>query len=261
MPTLTRRDGFTLAELLLVIVLLVPLWTLATGLATTTSRAAARSVAFAAAESSLQHAAAIVTAELTSASPGRDLLLVEPARIRLHAARGSGVICRADSAGVVVSRSSWAATRLPVPGRDSLLVERIATDSSGVREKQRLPLAGPAADEPCAAAVPGLRIPADLASVTLSGFTWGPLARTDEVIEIALYTSDGLRWLGIRHLGLGTPIEPVAGPFAAGGVRFTGLDGAANPTADPAAVRALRVRFETAAPARLVRELVVGVGG
>lgn len=261
MPTLTRRDGFTLAELLVVLVLLVPLGTLATGLATTTSRAAARSATLAAAEAALQHAAAIVTAELAGAILGGDLLLVEPARIRLHAARGAGVICRADSAGVVVTRSSWAATRLPVAGRDSLLLERVATDSSGVREAIRLPLAGPPADEPCVAAVPGLRLPADLAGVTLPGFAWGPLARTDEVIEIALYTSDGARWFGIRHLGLGTPIEPVAGPFAAGGVRFTGLDGAGNPTADPAAVRALRIRFETPAPARLVREVVVGVGG
>lgn len=255
------RQGFTLVELLVVVLLLVPLWTAATALAVTTSRAAARAAALASAEAAVAQAAATLAAELTEIRPDRDLLLLEPARVRFQASRGTGLICRADSAGVVVPESSWAATRQPVPGRDVLELDRVAPDSAGFRETLQWPLIATPAAEPCSAFQPGLRLPADLTAATLPGFTWGPLARTNEVIELAAYTSLGQRWLGIRHLSLGTPIEPLAGPFAPDGVTFTGLDGTGNPAPEPAAVRLIRVRLATPGPTPVTREVEVGLRG
>lgn len=255
------RDGFTLIEMLMAVTLLVPLWSIAIGLATASSRAAARAGTLANAESAIAHATAIVVSELGDAQAGQGLLLLEPARIRFHAARGVGIGCRTDSAGVVVTAAGWAASRMPVPGRDSLVVERVALDSSGWRETLRLALTSAPFSQECSPGLPGLRLPADLTPILLPGLQSGPLVRTSEVIELVAYLSGGETWLGIRHLGLGTPVEPVAGPFAPGGVQFTGLDATGGVTTDPAQVRAVRVRFVTTGQPSVEREVVLAVGG
>lgn len=257
---MTRGErGFTLAELLVVMILTIPLCAAAAGLAATAIRGATRAAVLAAAESAVATAAAVIQSELGEVAAGGDLLLLEPARIRIHAARGVGQWCRVDSAGVVVASADWAASRAPVPGRDSLVVERVAMDSTGWRETLRLPLSAALSAEECAPSLPGVRLPADLTPVFLPGLTPGPLVRTSEVIEIIGYVSGGDTWLGIRHLGLGTPVEPVVGPFAPAGVRFEGLDQAGTPTGDPAQVRAVRVRLVSPGSPAVQREVVVGL--
>lgn len=255
------REGFTFAELLVVLVLMIPLWTAATSLAANATRAATRASHLATAESAVAQAAAILAAELGDVGAGQDIMLVEPTRIRLHAARGVGPWCRADSAGVVVASVDWAASRLPVPGRDSLALERVANDSSGWRETLRLPLSGPPVAEPCAVGTPGLRLPADLTPLFFPGLRPGPLVRTTEVIELSAYTSGGDTWLGIRHLGIPETVQPAVGPFDSGGLRFEGLDAMGTPTADPALVRAVRVRFRTPGLPAVEREVTVGLRG
>lgn len=255
------REGFTLAELLVVLVLMIPLWTTAATLAANATRAATRASHLANAESAIAQATAILAAEVGDVGAGQDLLLLEPTSIRLRAARGVGPWCRADSAGVVVAAADWAASRLPVPGRDSLGLERVANDSSGWRETLRLPLSGPPVAEPCAAGVPGQRLPADLTPLFLPGLRPGPLVRTTEVIELTAYTSGGDTWLGIRHLGIPETVQPAAGPFASGGLRFEGLDAAGNPTTDADLVRGVRIRFRTAGVPTVEREVIVGLRG
>ena len=255
------RGGFTLVEMLMVVTLLVPLWSIAIALATASSRAAARASTLASAESSVGQATAILAAELGDVAAGAGVLLLEPDRIRVHAARGVGRWCVADTLGVVIANAEWAASRVPVAGRDSVVVERVATDSSGWRELLRLGLAGAPSTQDCAPGVPGLRLPVALAPAFLPGLQPGPLVRTSEVIELVAYVSGGDTWFGIRHLGLGTPVEPATGPFAPGGVQFAGLNAAGGVTADPAQVRAVRVRFVTAGQPSVEREVVIGVGG
>ncbi|MFN2316409.1 MAG: hypothetical protein ABR602_06960 [Gemmatimonadales bacterium] len=251
------REGFTLAELLVVLVLMIPLWTAATGLAANATRAATRAAYLANVESAIAQATAILAAELGDAG----VLLIEPARVRVHASRGVGAWCRADSAGVVVALTDWAASRLPVAGRDSLVLERVANDSSGWRESLRLPLSGPPAAEPCATGVAGLRLPADLTPLFLPGLRPGPLVRTTEVIELRAYASGGDTWFGIQHLGIPETVQPAAGPFDSGGLLFEGVDAAGSPTADPALVRAVRIRFRTPGLPPVEREVIVGLRG
>jgi prepilin-type N-terminal cleavage/methylation domain-containing protein len=255
------RGGFTLVEMLMVVTLLVPLWSIAIGLATASARAAARAGAVAGAESAVGQATTILAAELGDVTPGEGVLLLEVDRIRIQAARGVGRWCLADTLGVVIASAEWAASRVPVVGRDSVVVERVATDSSGWREVLRLGLADAPISQECSPGVPGLRLPAALAPAFLPGLQPGPLVRTSEVIELVAYVSAGDTWFGIRHLGLGTPVEPVTGPFAPGGVQFAGLNAAGGVTADPAQVRAVRVRFVTAGQPSVEREVVVAIGG
>lgn len=255
------REGFTLVEMLMVVVVLVPLWGIAVALATSSSRAAVRASTLSSAESAVGQATAILAAELWDVGPGAGVLMVEPDHIRVHAARGVGRWCVADSLGVVVASSEWAASRMPVAGRDSVVVERVATDSSGWREVFRLGLTDPPASQDCSPGVTGLRLPMALTPAFLPGLRPGPLVRTSEVIELVAYVSGGETWLGIRHLGLGTPVESAAGPFAPGGVQFEGLDAVGVVTTNPAQVRAVRVRFVTAGLPVVEREVVIGVGG
>jgi prepilin-type N-terminal cleavage/methylation domain-containing protein len=160
MHAMTRgREGFTLVEMLMVVVLLVPLWSIAIGLATASARAAARASALASGESAVGQATAILAAELGDVAAGAGVLLIEPDLIRIHASRGVGRWCLADTAGVVIATAEWAASRVPVAGRDSVVMERVATDSSGWRELLRLGLTGAPASEECAPGVPGLRLP------------------------------------------------------------------------------------------------------
>lgn len=255
-----RRDGFTLIEMLVVLVLLLPLWAGAMGLAVAATQAAVRAAGQAAAEEAVATSVAILDAELGDLAAG-ELLLVEPIRLRLHAARGAGRWCRADSAGVVVSDTDWAASRTPVAGRDSLWLEWVSDDSAGGRRPIRLGLVSAPAPEQCAAGIPGLRLPAALIAALPTATELGPLVRTTEVIELAAYTSGGETWLGIRHLGTGEAIQPAAGPFVANGVRFEGLDAVGTTTSDPGAVRAVRVRLRTAGPILIEREVIIALRG
>ena len=249
----TRRAGFTLVELLVVLALLIPLWAAAMGLAAHATRAGARAAGLAAAEEVLASAAAALGAELGEA-PGNGLLELTPDRVRFHSPRATGRWCLIDSAGIVLptAAADWGASRLPVPGRDSVWLDTLSVAASG---PVRLRLSGSPVGEPCPDGRAGLRLPvAGLASFA-PGVRVGPVVRTGEVMEVSGYLSGGETWLGLRHVGTGETVQPVAGPFATGGVWFEGLDRNGVPTLDPAAVAGLRIRLETAPPLRLTREV------
>lgn len=251
------RGGYALPELLVVLGGLVPLVAAALSLVLHATRAAASATVLAAAEAALSDAAQVLEAELAPLSPGRDLLSLTATGVRFRAARGTGTWCRLDSLGIVVpSPGAWAASRAPQPGRDSIELELVAPAGSPPRWRWRGALLAdpqPAGCGPAGGA--GLLLPTPLALPP--GVVAGPLLRTDEVVELRAYLSGGRTWLGLDQPATGAGIEPLAGPFAAGGIRFEGLRGDGTPAANPAEVRAVLVRLVTGGPHPVRRDLVL----
>jgi type II secretory pathway pseudopilin PulG len=234
--------GFALVELLVAAVLLAPLALMATALVVHTLRGAARATLLADQEARMDHAALVLEAELGPLASGDGLLAITPARVRFRATRAAGRWCQRDTAGFIVPTpaGTWAASRMPVAGRDSVVLE--LPDSSVATGYRRVRLALVAAPTPiaCPGGVAGQRVAVGVLPASPAP---SELFQTEEVVELAAYVSGGQTWLGLLHLGLGTPIEPVAGPFAPGGVRFDALDPTGTPTLIPAVASLILIRL------------------
>ena len=259
-PAAPDRRGFTLVELVVVVALLVPVALVATSLAVHAAREATAGGVVAGVERSQEAAAALLEAELAALTPGDGVLAVSPTAVRYRARRAAGRWCLVDSLGVVLPLASgmWAASRLPVPGRDSVVL--MVTDTSlgpGARPLRLSLLQSPSATT-CPGGAPGLRLMLD--SVPLVRLA-GDLVQTEEVVEVASYISAGEQWIGLLHLGLGTPIEPVAGPFGPSGVVFSGFDSVGAATTSPGLVSLIRIDLGSASPRVRNRRLLIGLRG
>jgi len=178
-----------------------------------------------------------------------DLRAIAPGSVSYLAARGDGTVCRIAPAEVVVESSSWSPQRAP-RATDSLLVFAEgdpATAGDDVWLHLGIVSSGSAA---CPSGSPGsavqIVVPPPLDPAVLARVTAGSPARLAEAMEIRYYRSGSRAWLGMRSVATGEVIQPVAGPLAdsvAGprGLTLTWLNAAGDPTADPAAVRAVDV--------------------
>jgi hypothetical protein len=229
-------------ELLVAAVLLAPLALMATALVVHTLRGAARVALLADQEAAMDHAAIVLEAELGPLAPGDGLLAITPSSVRLRATRAAGRWCQRDTAGLIVPApaSAWAASRMPVAGRDSVVLELPASTAAGGYRRVRFALLSAPIPATCPGGIAGLHLPLGFPPASPAP---SELFQTEEVVEMAAYVSGGQTWLGLLHLGLGTPIEPLAGPFAPGGVRFDGLDPAGTPTLLPAVATSILIRL------------------
>jgi hypothetical protein len=169
---------------------------------------------------------------------GSDLLSGAPDRIVVRAARATGVACAVSGSALTVRLGDgwWSALRDPVPGRDSLLVD-------GVAEPPAWHALGLAADPRagrCPDGTAGLLLPAAIAPELLDELGAGSPVRVFEDVELRLYASAGSAWIGLRDLATGETIQPLAGPFAASGLRlqFVARDG--EPASEPAGAVSIR---------------------
>ena len=169
---------------------------------------------------------------------GSDLLSEAPDRIVARAARGTGVACGVSGTALTVRLGEgwWAALRDPVPGRDSLLVE-------GVTSPPRwyvLALAAAPRPGPCPDGGAGLVLPAEVPAERLVEVGVGSPVRVFEDVELRLYASVGAAWIGLRNLATGETIQPLAGPFSAGGLRLDFLARNGGPATGPGDVVLIR---------------------
>ena len=175
---------------------------------------------------SLEHALRVGAAGLRSALEplgadsvaGSDLLSEAPDRVLVRAARGSGVACGVAGSGLTVRLGEgwWVALRDPVPGRDSLLVDGVTSPPKW----SVLALAGEAHPGACPDGGAGLVLPAEIPPERLVELGAGSPVRVFEDVELRLYASAGAAWIGLRNLATGESIQPLAGPFAPGGLRL-----------------------------------------
>jgi hypothetical protein len=208
----------------------------------------------------LEHTLRVAVAALRSgleslgrdSSGGSDLGAIGSDRVVVRAARASGVAC-AVAPGAITARLGpgwWSALRQPVAGRDSLLVD--AVDSAG--RWVALALAAPPHPGVCPDGAPALVLPVAGAPDQSNGLGAGSPIRIFEDVELRLYSSSGAAWLGIRSLGTGEAIQPLSGPFAAGGIALGFVDRTGGVATSPGAVVSFRASLAA------VTERAGGVG-
>lgn len=241
-------SGFTLLEAMIALVL----GTMAMGLVyrvlIAQQRRATDLAMRASVDNTLRTAIGFITGELSHAGAGvapSDFLAVAPESVSYRARRGSGIACSVTPSSVDLLAEPFAAYRQPQPGRDSLMLF-VANDSLGNGW-----IAGPVngvTSSNCGGRR-SLRISTLLDSVTLSRLAPGslPPLLVDEIMQLKLYRSQGSYWLGARSVSGGETIQPVTGPFEAGGLALSFTDSTGALTWNPDAIRAGRVMLRAKA--------------
>jgi len=243
----TRRAGFTLVEMLTALVLSGLI-----GLVLLRSTLNLQRMAEASQEGTTLQAAfdgglgflAVELAEVGRGSAGGDLLRVAPDSLSYRGVRGSGIACRIDPSAVVIPLDRLRSTRTPQPGRDSLLVF-VGVDSVQVAGDAWLALPVLGVGGTTCGGVPALRL---LTAIDTTATPLGSLARLAPVrlfesMQARLYPSLGAWWLGARSESAGETLQPLAGPFMAGGASFSFRDSLLQPTLVAGAVRSIEVEL------------------
>jgi hypothetical protein len=182
----------------------------------------------------------LVRAELANLSPREgDIATPAPDGLAYRAVRGNGVWCGVAVDGGVARTASWRSLRLPAAGRDTILW--LSRGPGDTLRWQGAALTGPARAAPCGDGAAGLALPIGRPMDT-NGLINAPV-RLVEVMELRAYISGGETWLGLRSVSAGEAIQPAAGPFAAGGVRFRHLNVAGADAGAPAEIARIEVRL------------------
>jgi prepilin-type N-terminal cleavage/methylation domain-containing protein len=240
-----RRQGFTLVELVVAMVMALVVIGAIHRLLLDTQRLSRIQAARLDLQSNLRASALLIANELRElsgrapAAPERiDLQSITATGLTYRAPRGIGFVCDSPGAGQFrIARSTFSGYRDPQPSRDIayLFVEGVA-DPPVADSWLSLPITGVSTGS-CSAGEPAIGITTGSA---LTGIAPGTPLRIYETMELRLYQSDGEWWLGARSVSAGEAIQPLAGPFAgSGGIRFEYLDRSGMPTSDPAAVKSI----------------------
>ena len=246
-----RRAGFTLVETLIALTIAATIG----GLLLNLLRGQQRLVGVASAEVEVQltlHSAlTFVVREfrpLGAGGGGSDILSLGLDGLTYRATRGFGLACGMTAAGFQVPTGDRYGTRLPVPGRDSLLVFRAGdTATTGDDGWVALPLLGFRQETGCGG-VPVWTVQTEWGAAGPQEAFDPPLPiRFYEVVQLQAYRQGALTWLGARSVSAGETIQPVFGPLAADGFRLEYFSADGGPTGDPAAVRSIGVRLRAIA--------------
>lgn len=239
------RRGFTLAELLIGLVLLSMLGVIMVGTGLSAEHSTRLAASAAQLERSFDTALDFMDSELSDVGTdalATDFLWLGPDSLTWRATRGLGLACQVTASEVRLLQGQWVGPRLPQAGRDSLLLYA-GSDSSRSDSVTwiALPVLGVSAAT-CGAA-PALRLQTtmDTTIIPLSRLPALVPVRVFEIMQARLYASLGAWWFGARSVSAGEAIQPIAGPFSSGGLRFTYLDSAMQPAASPTLVRSISV--------------------
>lgn len=189
---------------------------------------------------------------------GADHQSAGTASLTFRAHRGLVVGCRiaVDTVVLALDRLSAFRSRLPVSGRDSLLLY-IQGDSSGsIDAWLPIPVVGGPVASTCPGGWPGWLFHTQLAAADLARYripTWA-LGRVFEIVNARLYSSPTGPQFGLEEISAGAVIQPVAGPLR--GLDFIGWDRTGGSPTTPILVAG----FDLAVRALSARDLAVGPG-
>lgn len=250
---MSRRQGFTLVELMIALLLMTLVGSVIFKLLTSTQRVSTAQTERMLLQSSIRTGALVVPAELrelsTSTGGQTDLIQIAADSLTYRAARGVGFTCAVTATQIKILNTTvlpFNALRDITPGRDSLLlyVERdpaTAADDSWIR----LPISSVATttcgSEPAIAVNTPNFINAIPDSQLASVVVGGPV-RTFEVMRLKSYASDGQQWVGAVSVSGGDAVQPILGPITPAGFQLAYLTGDGTVTNVPAAVRVIRIQ-------------------
>lgn len=258
------RAGFTLVELLVTLVIFGIVATTIMRVLLSSQRVTTAQQMRASMQSNLRVASFVVPNELRmlNQSDTTDILDVSDTSITYRAMRGYYVVC-----ATINSATSITVTRVQNSAYGFDYRDPVANDSAfiffendtaktsddkwprvGISNVATATCAYPAsgtAGKTFTLGSPGI----NTALYPLSNFYVGAPVRTFEITKLSLYTSGGLKWLGMCTGSAGCTLEPVVGPLADdGGFLLTRYDDnnnvvTGNTLANRNSLRALRVRF------------------
>jgi prepilin-type N-terminal cleavage/methylation domain-containing protein len=247
--TVANRRGFTLAEIMIAMVIMLIVMGAVYRLLVSTqrlSRAQAEQVSL---QSNVRIGSLVVLndlRELSTVSAGtadqNDILSIAPDAITYRAMRGIGFICQGPtSTQIRVSRDGFSGYRDPQATRDGVYVFLEGNPDTGLDDSW-LPVAVTAVSTaaPCPNGA-GITLSTPN-TAALTGLTVGTPVRFYEVMELKLHQADGKSWLGARSISAGEAIQPVLGPLVDGnGLQFEYLNAAGAATMDRSAIKSIRV--------------------
>jgi prepilin-type N-terminal cleavage/methylation domain-containing protein len=248
---MANRRGFTLAEIVIAMTLMLIVSGAAFKLLVTTQRVSRSQAERADLQSNVRMGSLVVLNDLrelntvvAGAADRNDILDAQVSDITYRAMRGIGFICQAPTATQIrVARSSFSGYRDPQAVRDGLYVF-IDGDPDSETDDTWLQVA--IADVSTATACPG----ALGAGITLTTPNTAALALLPvgtplhiyEVMELKLHVADGKSWLGARSISAGEVIQPVLGPLVDGnGFQLEYLDAGGATTANLTAIKSIRI--------------------
>ncbi|HEV8455718.1 MAG TPA: prepilin-type N-terminal cleavage/methylation domain-containing protein [Gemmatimonadales bacterium] len=248
---MANRRGFTLAEIMIAMTLMLIVSGAAFKLLVTTQRLSRSQTERAGLQSNVRMGSLVVLNDLRElgtvtggAGDKNDILTAEVSDITYRAMRGMGFICQAPTATQVrITRNAFSGFRDPQAGRDGLYVF-IDGDPDSETDDAWLPVA--ITDVSTTTACPGTM--GDGITLTtpntagLVGIPVGTPVRFYEVMELKLHQADGKSWLGARSISAGEAIQPVLGPLVDGnGFQLEYLDAGGAITADRTAIKSIRI--------------------
>ena len=235
---MTSRRGFTLVEALVAVVLLAIVGQSILRLLTVTQRLFRAQSERAALQATVRAGASLLPAELRELGPG-DIIALAPDRLVYRAMRSAGAACVVTATAVHLRRGLLYGYRSIAPARDSLLLFADHDPSTaGDDAWEILPVGGPPAPGVCPDGGEAVVVPTTVPAATVSAVTLDAPIRTFELMEERLYQSGGQYWLGSRSVSGGEgQVQPVLGPLAADGIRFSYLAAAGAPTSQASEVR------------------------
>jgi hypothetical protein len=251
-----RRRGVTLVELVVAMVTSLIVIGAVHRLVVSTQRLSRLQAAQIELQSSVRSAAIIIANEirpLNAVEAGSadqiDILSFSGSGMTYRAARGLGFLCEPPAGGQLrVARNTFSGIRDPEPTRD-LLYLLVEQDAAPNQSWIPLSIVDVATTAGCS---PGGGITLTTSStVAIPGAAAGTPVRFYETMELRLYQSDGLWWLGARSVNTGEAIQPFMGPLSgADGMRLEYLGGNGLPVTTSGEIKsiALTIRGGTEGP-------------
>lgn len=229
-PVARRAAGTTLAELLVVMVLLGVLSTIVVTAVQGVARAGAHVRQVASQRHGSLTLATLLRRDLGEAVQG-DILLATAQEIRYRRPLGAALACAGTDSTVTILDRDWVAERQAVGGRDSALILD-GLDSAWRSAALVATWTSTCGGQPAT-------------TYHLDRRPEQPVAQFYELVRLAVYSSGGRNWLGMLTTGAGT-IQPFAGPVAAVAFPWTVDTSSFNtavPFAGPLGPLRLRVLF------------------
>ncbi len=241
-----RTRGFTLAELLIALILLAIVGDVVVRLLAGSQRLTRAQSEQTALQASVRAGALLVPAELRelgTGAAGADLLIMGPDSITYRAQRAVGVACAVTATTIVLRSALMFAYRAPGGPRDSVLLYLEGNPASALDDAwQVLAISGAPSAGSCPDGSAALDLPTAVPAGVLAQVVTDAPVRTFEVMQMRLYRSGGQYWLGSRSVSAGeATIQPMLGPLKSNGFQLDYLDAAGAPAALASDVRSIDV--------------------